>query len=408
VYRFLVLYALVFSALSAKNAETFHFVTTLAILFAALTFLICLDLVAIVGPKATGSTATLVESPRDAFYAKAFLLLYAIGWVWRAYALQAGLLHGTFLATQIETTEFGNLIGQLNGLSLLALMGRLVFVRSDRITLTMLALVAAEIAWAFMSGSKIAILYVIFPLLLVAYRRTWLRFSFKRALFGAAAALILVQISFGVVTAYRASVQQSVSSGEGLAISAVLNGIADALTGGVEGPQDAAGDVGGGLSDRLNWAGFFGVLIERDDIWEESWWGSSYSPIFTWWIPRFLWAEKPTISVGAWYGEQVLGWSGSRSEGAITIWGDGLMNFGFPGVLFASVAWILLIYFVYDRAGRRGRWGLFFLSAIYVKLLLGLEQNLAAPLVALQLQLLLIFVVRLIFDVSANLLMRRA
>mgnify|MGYP003582554076 CR=1 FL=1 len=392
VYRILILYTLVFSAFSSANSEEFHFITKLTVLCVALFFLVSLDLIGIIFPNKRGNQS-LPESSRDDFFAKSFLWIYIAGWVWRAYAIQAGLLYGTFLATQLEVSDFGNIAGQLNGLSSLALMGRIIFFRGDGLRKRDFLLIFAEICWAFMSGSKIAILYVIIPLLLIAYRRSWLRITLQRLVFGGLLALVVVQFSFGLVTAYRIGVQQSVSGGVGLGVSSLLEGFSTAITGNSEPLPDSVG----GVSERLNWASFFGALVERQDLWRDSWWGDSYLPVFTWWIPRFLWPDKPTVSVGAWYGEQVLGWSfDSRSEGAITIWGDGLMNFGQIGIFASSLMWIFLVYFFYQRLGGKGRWGLLFLSMIYVRLLLGLEQNAAAPLVALQMQFIAILLVRMV------------
>ncbi|MDR6454222.1 hypothetical protein [Variovorax paradoxus] len=408
VYRFLILYVLVYSVFSSDDVEVFHFVTKLTVLLTALFFLVSLDVIGAVVSKKSRAKEFFPEKRSDKFFASAFLGLYIAGWMWRAFALQAGLLYGTFLATQLELSSYGNFVGQLNGLSLLALMGRIIFVQSDRLTKGMLLMIFAEIGWAFMSGSKIAILYVILPVLLIAYRRSWFRVQLRGAVLGGLLALILIQVSFSIVTAYRTSVQQSFASGEGLAFSALAEGITNSVTSLWEPAANVNSDSANSISARLNLANFFGALIEREDLWREPWLGRSYYPIITWWIPRALWPEKPTVSVGAWYGEQVLGWDAdSRSEGAITIWGDGLANFGFLGILLATVTWIIFSYFVYERVGGRKKWGLLVLAMIYVRLLLGLEQNIATPLVAFQLQALWIALIWLVFGVLARLFAKR-
>jgi len=408
VYRFLILYVLVFSVFSSDDVEAFHFVTKLTVLLTALFFLVSLDIIAAVGGKKSRAKLSLPIKRNDAFFATAFLVLYIAGWAWRAFALQAGLLYGTFLATQLELSSYGNLVGQLNGLSLLALMGRIIFVQSDRFTKGMLAMIVAEVGWAFMSGSKIAILYVILPVLLIGYRRSWFQVRLRTAVIGGLLALVLLQVSFSIVTAYRMSVQQSFASGQGLAFSALSEGISNSVTNLWEPTANVDAASSNSVSDRLNLANFFGALVERQDLWRDPWLGESYYPIFTWWIPRFIWPDKPTVSVGAWYGEQVLGWeTDTRSEGAITIWGDGLANFGLIGILLASVVWIFFSYFVYERVGGRKKWGLLILSMIYVRLLLGLEQNIAGPLVAFQLQAIWIAFIWLMFSALALLFARR-
>jgi len=408
VYRFLILYVLVYSVFSSDDVEVFHFVTKLTVLLTALFFLVSLDVIGAVVSKKSRAKEFFPERRSDKFFASAFLGLYIAGWMWRAFALQAGLLYGTFLATQLELSSYGNFVGQLNGLSLLALMGRIIFVQSDRLTKGMLLMIFAEIGWAFMSGSKIAILYVILPVLLIAYRRSWFRVQLRGAVLGGLVALILIQVSFSIVTAYRTSVQQSFASGEGLAFSSLVEGVSNSITGLWEPTARSSSDSSNAISARLNLANFFGALIERQDLWRDPWLGESYFPIFTWWVPRFIWPDKPTVSVGAWYGEQVLGWeTDTRSEGAITIWGDGLANFGFFGILFASVVWIFFSYFVYERIGGGRKWGLLILSMVYVRLLLGLEQNIAGPLVAFQLQVVWIAFIWLVFSILARLFAKR-
>ena len=326
--------------------------------------------------------------------------------MWRLYALNAGLLYGTFLATQLEISSYGNLFGQLNGLSLLAMLGYSIFIKTSRITKFLVAMILAECIWAFMSGSKIALIYIIFPVLLVAYRRSWINIRPRKLVVGGVLGLMLINVSFGIVTAYRQSVHQAVASGQGLALAAVSEGVVNAFTN-FAATQSPPAVSNAGISERLNWAGFYGALIERSDLWHELWLGESYLPIFSWWIPRILWPDKPTVSIGAWYGEHVMGWDyETRSEGAITIWGDALVNFGLGGTFLASLLWIVASYSIYEKIGSRGKWGLLALAMVYVRLLLGIEQNMAAPLVAFQLQIFVIIMIWILLRSGARLLSR--
>ena len=228
--------------------------------------------------------------------------------------------------------------------------------------------------------------------MIVAFQRGWLKLTFKTIFTSALLGVVALQISFSLVTAYRLGVQLMVASGSELTISAIAEGAAATLPAMIENTLNSSSEPAKeGVSERLNWALYFGQLLERPDLTHDAWMGSSLSPIATWWIPRAVWPSKPTVSIGAWYGEHVLGWDyDTRSEGAITIWGDGYLNFGLAGALLFPIAWIAASYFLYEKLQQKGPWGMLVLSLIYIRLLLGLEQNIAAPLVAFQLQLMMI------------------
>ncbi|MDL9998093.1 hypothetical protein QTI24_05725 [Variovorax sp. J22P240] len=403
VYRYLVCLTLLFPIMfgRAEMSEA----SKQAVLLTCLIFLVALDGVDLFfGGGAPDAHAPLPTGEHDAFYARTFLVLYVAGWLWRGYALSTGLLYGTFLATQLEVESYGNLVGQLNGLGLLALMGYLVFVNSSSFTKIAVAMIAGELIWALISGSKSAVFHVVLPALLVAFRRDWIKVRARNVLAAGVFLVVAIQLSFIAVSAYRLGVHQSIASGQGLSAGAVLDGLKSSIS---SPTQDAGESTGTGLMDRLNWASFYGALLERPDLWRQPWYGDSYFAIVTWWIPRVFWAEKPDVSIGAWYGEAVLDWDfGARSEGAATIWGDALLNFGILGALSISVVWLLLVQFVYRNLGRHGKWGLLFLAMIYMRLLLGLEQNMAAPVVAIQQQCLILLLLYFLLRFMARLSLR--
>lgn len=387
VYRYLICLTLLVPIMfdRAEMSET----SKHAVLLTCLIFLVALDGVDLFFGGGRGRVhAALPMDERDAFYARTFLILYVVGWLWRGYALSAGLLYGTFLATQLEVASYGNLVGQLNGLSLLALMGYLVFVNSSSFTKITIAMIGGELIWALISGSKSAVFHVVLPALLVAFRRDWIRVRVRNVLAAGIFLVIAIQVSFIAVSAYRLGVHQSIAGGQGLTAGAVLDGLKSFASSTSESNVDNGGT---GLMDRLNWASFYAGLLERPDLWRQPWYGDSYVAIFTWWVPRFIWPDKPDVSIGAWYGEAVLDWDfGTRSEGAATIWGDALLNFGMLGAFFISVVWLVLVQFIYKKLGRYGKWGLLMLAMIYMRLLLGLEQNMASPVVAIQQQCLIL------------------
>lgn len=82
--------------------------------------------------------------------------------------------------------------------------------------------------------------------------------------------------------------------------------------------------------------------------------GGTIWPAFSWFVPRIIWPEKPVLSIGAWYAHEILGWDpSSRSEAAITLWGEAYLNFGIPGMIIAGLSMGMLFGYVYDRLYRR-------------------------------------------------------
>jgi len=312
-----------------------------------------------------------------------FFLIYLLGWLWRSYALSAGLLYGTFLATKLEVTTYSNFLGQLNQLSLVSLFGYSVFSDIRRSTRLVHLMALGEVVWMMIAGSKAAIIYVVLPLLLIYFHRRSFRIN-GRFLFAILILVVAVFVTFSYMQNYRLQVQRLYSQRGHFSFDLLVDATNITTESGVS-VMDVGDNAVTTLMKRLDWAGFYGKLLERPDLLQDKWYGKSYLPIFFWWIPRFAWPNKPAVSVGAWYGREVLGWSfDSRSEGAITLWGDAAMNFGMLGVITISLAWVLFTFLFYHLGLRSGEWGLLFLASVYVRLLLGLEQNAAAPLVSVQ------------------------
>ena len=305
-----------------------------------------------------------------------FLFVYAAGWVWRLYALRQGLLYGTFLGTQLQVTSTSNLMGVLSGLSSLAFIGIAVFSKRAWGPLAFLPL---EVIWMVISGSKAAILYTVLPLLLVFFQKGFLRVNLKLFVVILLVAALTLAV-FGFVRAYRSQSQVVIaqSGSEDFSPSVALSSARFTM--------DETADVTIELVDRVNLARSFAFLLEADEQRQLARWdGESYLPILTWYVPRAFWPEKPWVSVGTWFAQEILGWDRhSRSEGAITIWGDAYMNFSWLGVGVISSLWLSLAYSAYRVLIRRGLWGLLFVASTYIQLLLGLEQNAAVPIVAIQ------------------------
>lgn len=69
-------------------------------------------------------------------------------------------------------------------------------------------------------------------------------------------------------------------------------------------------------------------------------------------IPRKLWADKPIISVGRWFGMKYL--NGFQGAAAVTIIGDGYINFHIAGIIFFSLVMGMFARFMYHYCIIRG------------------------------------------------------
>lgn len=396
-YRLVLLATVVFQTPGILASQSLSPGTVTILLLTALSFVLAMEVaVRLIPPR---SDRVVVDETGDPAYERFFTLVWIAGWAFRIYALKAGLLYGTFLATALDVTDYGNLVGQLNGLGLIALLGIAVFSPSAGPRTVIYLMAACELGWVFVSGSKAALVYVVVPLLLIYFRRGaihWGRRGFLAASLIAASLLVV----FPLVQDYRQSVHSRLAAGDGLSLGTVSGALRDVVSRRDLPALPTSAGAGSEISQRLNSAYFFGLLLERPDLLDAPASGRSFLPIALWWIPRALWPDKPVVSLGAWYGREVLGWSfGSRSEGAITIWGDALLSFGWPGVLVVELAWVLIVFSLYQLVPRFRGWGLLVVACVYVRMLLGLEQNAAAPLVAMQQTVLL--VVGLRFSASA-------
>ncbi|MGB9975788.1 hypothetical protein [Thermovenabulum sp.] len=371
--------------------------TYVTILLTVLSFFITMDIVAYFIPKVMNIPVidfTRNRAPVSSYF---FVVIYFMGWLFRVYSLSSGLFYGTFFATQLMITTFSNIIGQLNNIGLLALIGYAIFSSRRKPNLIVFIMIIGEIVWMLISGSKAAIFYVLLPIIFIYFYKSKYRVGWK-SLIIIISLLFLMILFFQMVKDYRIVVQKY-SLGKGLSFQLIIVAFKSTLEDEniITNLVSNLGEIFDNVLDRLNWAYYYGALLEQPTLLQEKWYGRSYLPIFFWWIPRAVWPEKPQVSVGNWYGRTVLGWTyNTRSEGAITLWGDAMMNFGILGVLIIQIIWILVVFLIYRLGFSLGNWGFFFLASVYVRLLLGLEQNAAVPLVAIQQSALVIWIFSLI------------
>ena len=396
-YRLLLLVTMVMQIpILIMQGVGFSEETYITILFTTISFTATMDILTYLAPHLMRiPTFNFIRGYHPKF-CDFFLFMYVMGWFWRVFALSKDLLYGTYLAAQYEVVAIGNLVGILNSLNLTSLFGFVIFNKSRKQSFLVYLMILLELIWGIISGSKAAIIYVFLPLIFIYFHKS--RISLRWIV------VVLLCLSlvflFPLISNYRLLVQMQVAKGENLSFRTIVKSI-----GAIFNYKNSKILLGNSITiansseiiERLSWAKFYGALLERPDLIQNKWYGKSYLPIFVWWIPRALWSDKPLVSVGAWYGWKVLGWSyNSRSEGAITIWGDAVMNFGFFGLIFVQFVWILLAFFLYRLGLSLGGWGLLFLASVYMRLLGGLEQNVAVPLVAFQQTALIVLTLRIL------------
>jgi hypothetical protein len=388
VCKILIIVGLLLPNYTLQNTHVFSKEIQLYIYSIALFFIVALDIVSILFDKRITNQINL-GSDKYKKLTIFLLVLFSFGWLFRLYAMKSGMMYGTFLSTQMENTSYSNIIGQANNISTLSFFGYLIFKNSERPKNFVYVMMILELVWVFISGSKIAILYVMVPVLMIFNKRDWLHFTYKKIIIYVVVLLFIIKLSFTLINAYRVAVQTSVGNGSSIDSTLIVESIVgfNLFEDNVISKENSNSEI----LERLNWYGFFGLLIERDDLYEELWLGKTYLPIFTWWVPRFIWEDKGSVSIGKWYGKNVLGWQfDSDSEGAVTIWGDALLNFGFFGPYVISLLWIIFIIRIYSYLGSRGPFHFLALCSIYMRMILGLEQNLANSFVTIQFQVLFI------------------
>jgi oligosaccharide repeat unit polymerase len=87
------------------------------------------------------------------------------------------------------------------------------------------------------------------------------------------------------------------------------------------------------IIDRMNYSSSFYYLYSKIEK-IGYFYGRTFLPIVTWIIPRALWQNKPSNSIGGWFARDILDWQwDTRGEGAITYMGDFYLNYGYIGVM---------------------------------------------------------------------------
>ena len=300
-----------------------------------------------------------------------FGLIYAAGWFWRYYAMTHGLLYGTHLGTRLEVTWYSNLLGTFSLLSTICFWGLFAFGQRSK---WLIPLFLIEVAWFIASGSKGAILIMVFSLLFIEFLRGSWRISNKVVLAGAGF-LALSVVSFTFIQMYRMESQRIIIASGYQAFSptaAIRN---------IEVNDLSVLPMLKAFSGRFNLGWRFSHIV--DDVEKghtDLWYGESFLACFYWFIPRSVWPEKPTFSMGRWFAETFLDWNKeSRSEAGVTIWGEGYLNFGVVGALLVPMLWVAAVQWIYRRCVLLGEYGLIFYASTHYTILNSLASNVASP-----------------------------
>jgi len=333
------------------------------------------DLFWMIYPYRAQETLGVSENPFDRHTAfMVFIAMYLAGWVWRLYAISHGLLYGTLLGTSLAVTSYSNALAMLGQASAIAYVGMLVFASRPRAVLYLLPL---EVVWKWLGASKAGPIYVVLPVLAICYARGMFRVRAKFILLTILATAVFL-VSFVVIHEYRSESQRLILS-RGVAAYSPIAALRN-----VHVDRESWSELGDRLAQRLAWAEGFANVVNGSRLWRHARLSeSSYMRCVSWIVPRVLWTDKPSVSLGGWYAHNYLGWSLlSRSEGEISIWGEGYLNLGLLGAIIIPCVWLIVIQALYLICVKSGSWGLFLLGSIYITLLNSLAVNIAVSVAA--------------------------
>ena len=269
------------------------------------------------------------------------LLIYLLSQSLRLYAITNGMVYGTHLNTHNATGAFGNILSQmLNAPYWFYLL--LLFSVKNKHAKMLIGLTIIECCWFVLTGSKSLLFIVLLPYFMMRVKYCGFRLTDVRVVLYSLIIFILVSFIFDFIKYYRVEMVALLLSGE-LTFQSILEAVAFSFSEVIwaENNQNYNAD---NFGDRINYARYLGRIIEYDYKFDDHWYGASLLPLLTWFIPRFIYPDKPSISIGRWYAETILGWSDdSRSEAAMTVAGDGYLNFGIFGILIFCIIWFLIL-----------------------------------------------------------------
>lgn len=362
-------------------------------------FLVCIDLIAFLLHKnndwgKSNLNVSQIEKTIQKYNLKTiFIVFYIISWLWRIYALNKGLLHGTFLGTHIKVGSAGNVIGIFNNLGQIFYIGLIIISKSIGFLV-----LPFELLWGILSGSKSALVYTIFPFLFIGLQKGYIPINRKTIIVGIIGILLFIG-SFALIYVYRLESSKFIYA-FGTANFSLTKIFSNISLSNVQ--LDKIYLI---FFERINLAQYLYNLLTFMNYENISYWyGKSLTPIFSWYIPRFIWADKFSVSTGLWFAQEAYGWGyRARTEVGMTIWGDGYLNFGLLGSVLIPCFWFIIINLIYIKFIKKSFFMVLLLTSIYLKLLLSIEQNIAVPMVSFMQQSILIAIIYLGFKTRSAL-----
>ncbi|MBC8422541.1 hypothetical protein H8E07_00300, partial [bacterium] len=289
------------------------------------------------------------------------------GWVWRLYALSTGRLYGTIIGTGLDLTGESNILGVMNTVAGIAAWGAMIFWKRRRLAILM---IVSEALWLMITGSKGSILYVLITyLMLTTGGRA--RAVTGRTVAVACVGFVLFAAGFVIVHSYRVAAETQINR-RGFASFNPIEAVTEMKITGEEFQH-----VGLAISKRLNLARRLSLILDTPESEQEPpWLGRTYLMSVMWAVPRAVWPDKPSMSLGRWYATKYYGW-GKRIKGEAgpTIWGEAYLNFRGTGMMVIPALWLIFLQFVYIFSWRIGPWGLLFLAKIYLVAMNSLASN---------------------------------
>lgn len=302
-----------------------------------------------------------------------FIVARLMGLYWATVAIRLATLasgYGTlFVSATSGAGPLSNLMDTLSSLNNIVYPMALlvVFWNGDERSLKKaLPLLVAQVGIGLLIASKAAALNAVIPFLFAyGIRRGKGRKSSWAIPALLAIALIATILVFPIISTYR-SMSMAPSFG-------TLLSVIQAAPVGTSSIIDVLG--------RISWLSSIAKVIMAVPQHIPFAYGETIWPAFTWFVPRIIWSDKPMLSIGAWYAHEILGWDPlSRSEAAITLWGDAYLNFGTIGMVIAGFSMGLLFGYVYNILYRNVRHP--YIAMVYFLFIgtfvLGFERNIAS------------------------------
>ncbi|MDM0536835.1 O-antigen polymerase [Clostridium perfringens] len=282
---------------------------------------------------------------------KFLILIYIIFWIFRIIGFKN--LSSSAMNTNLELTSTKNLESTITIISryiyyfiLIECFKKIKVNKNNKKKYFFIigTLTFIEIIYGFLGGWKSTIIIIIMYLFMI-FNYIYKKIKISKLIIPSIIMIMVLTVVFPLITSYR--------------IISIRNGLNEVtLSNSLKNMSEAIEYT----NDNLDKYKTFENLIYRVGYSESLYnvikgidkvgyqFGRTLEPVFTFYIPRFLWENKPKSSIGGWYAINFLGWdSDYRSEGAITFTGDIYVNFGILGVIFFMFFYGCLLKYLYIK-----------------------------------------------------------